>query len=704
MILQKSGLIGTVLLFIIIIAISACTSAELKGARDGDLSAVQEFVESGGDINERQKNGSTLLMYASAGGHIHIIDYLMSAGADLRLRDNRGFSALMYGAEANKKTSVVSLLSYGADVDDYSSNGQTSLLIAAGNNFSGIVETLIRSGADYNLADNNDWTPLLAALNHSAASSNGVTHSFMLIKNAGATLTSRTIKGSPQPYKLVKNEESSSSGAESSYKLVQNNVTTRDESSSLVSSPKIESIAIKAVSSGNRDVLTILFLEGFNPEIIDRNGNSLLHLAVGDVEMLRFLLSWDVDINLRNRTGETPLLAAAKEGIPESVSLFLQEGADYNIADNSGWTPLLSALNQSALSNSGLTPTVPLLQNMGARLDLPSTPGDSIVFNAVKSGNLDVLELLFQEGANPLIRDSSGNTLMHLGIKNLEMVRFLLKWKVDINSRNNSGIPVLHMAVENPSEEVLNLLLIQGINVFATDNSGNSALHVAALKGEPQMVRQLLLAGIFVNSTNSAGMMPYDLSFENTKNGEEIRTILKMAGAIIPEVETVAVEDTKTDPADAKDSSQTTKETTSEQITATDLISVIGTPETIVEPETETQQVLKADYIFRFSWPRINPSKIKQWNNSDKLTGRAILELLDSENKTLLSEEILLPMKGVNADAHQIERTVVIKDARNLKGVLTLFTEKNKTLNGQVISNFSGEDLTVIAFEEFEYR
>lgn len=709
---KKSGLsgkiFGMVSLLIIIIIISGCASAELKGARDGDLSVVREFVESGGDINERQKNGRTLLMFASAGGHVHIIDYLMGAGADLRLRDDRGFSALMTGVEANKNPSVLSLLSYGADVNDYSNKGQTSLLLAAGRNFSGIVNTLLKSGADYSLADNKGWTPFLTTLNHSASSPSGVTQSFMLISDAGASLSTRTSSDAIQPYKLIKNDEVSSSGASPSYKLVRNEAYTRSAVSSVTSSPLTDSVAVKAVRSGNQDVLTILFMEGIQSDIADRDGNSLLHYAINNVDMLQFLLKWVSDINIQNKNGETPLLTAVKKDSIDSVSFLLNEGADHNIADNAGWTPLLRALKNSASSASGLTSAVQLLQEKGARLILPSSHSDDIVFSAVKSGNIDVTKLLFEEGADVRVRDNSGNTLLHLGVQNPEMVRFLLLWKAAINERNNQGIPVLHLAAENSSAEVLNLLIHQEINIFVTDTKGNTALHVAALRGIPQSVRLLLLSGIFVNSTNSSGIMPYDLTNQNVQYGEEIRSILKTAGAIIP-AESEAVED----PVVVEDSETEDPVPTEDPASAddTDIMNEFKNPLNIDETETETTAVIEVgeslvetEGVIRYSWTRINPSVAVGWSNRDKLTGQAVLILRGPEDNILMREEILIPMKGVNADTFQMERTVIAQPGQLIRGEAILMTENGKRLRGEVTIIFSPESLSHFSFENFVYE
>jgi ankyrin repeat protein len=71
-------------------------------------------------------------------------------------------------------------------------------------------------------------------------------------------------------------------------------------------------------------------------------GNSLLHmLAYSDKEaQMSLLLSYNADINDRNKNNETPLHWAATNGCIRAAALLINAGADVNICDNSGSYPL----------------------------------------------------------------------------------------------------------------------------------------------------------------------------------------------------------------------------------------------------------------------------------------------------------------------------------------------------------------------------
>ena len=65
--------------------------------------------------------------------------------------------------------------------------------------------------------------------------------------------------------------------------------------------------------------------------------------AGGDAAKLTKLLAQGVDVNVRNDSGQTPVLLAAAAGHLEAVKLLLKRGADANATDKSGATALMLA-------------------------------------------------------------------------------------------------------------------------------------------------------------------------------------------------------------------------------------------------------------------------------------------------------------------------------------------------------------------------
>ncbi len=72
----------------------AVTSDEfLEAVEMGRINKVQQYINSGGDLNIRGDNGITALMIACDRGHIEIVKLLIAAGADVNAKDDEGFTA-----------------------------------------------------------------------------------------------------------------------------------------------------------------------------------------------------------------------------------------------------------------------------------------------------------------------------------------------------------------------------------------------------------------------------------------------------------------------------------------------------------------------------------------------------------------------------------------------------------------------------------
>ena len=116
----------------------------------------------------------------------------------------------------------------------------------------------------------------------------------------------------------------------------------------------------------------------------------------GDLEKVRLLLEQEVDINAKDRYGQTALMNAAHAGQNELVRLLIEKGANLNITAKYN----LSALMLSLIAHH--TEVAQLLIEAGADINIRSNRnfyGKTALFLAEDGGHSEITTLLKQKGA-----------------------------------------------------------------------------------------------------------------------------------------------------------------------------------------------------------------------------------------------------------------------------------------------------------------
>ena len=110
-----------------------------------------------------------------------------------------------------------------------------------------------------------------------------------------------------------------------------------------------------AISKKNMEMAKFLIAKNADVNVKADNGETPLTSAVSgnDLEMAKFLIANKADVNSVGKNGSTPLLRAVYENQPKFVELLLQSGAntESKIEDErtvKGWTPLHFAARYGA--------------------------------------------------------------------------------------------------------------------------------------------------------------------------------------------------------------------------------------------------------------------------------------------------------------------------------------------------------------------
>ncbi len=118
----------------------------MRAAKNGDAAALRLLLDHGADVNARQKNGTTALMfaaglgfgtgtfandYATEGQLLESVKVLMAAGADVNAVNEAGETPLHFGAHASDDI-VKFLAENGAKLDVKDKQGRTPVEMALG--------------------------------------------------------------------------------------------------------------------------------------------------------------------------------------------------------------------------------------------------------------------------------------------------------------------------------------------------------------------------------------------------------------------------------------------------------------------------------------------------------------------------------------------------------------------------------------------
>lgn len=125
-----------------------------ESALNGQMNRLIEGLEAGIDVNSRDQEGRTALMYASYNGHTEAIKILIEKGAHVNLADNYGRTALMMASSGPFPATVKMLLDNQADPNmTDSAEHFTALMYAAAEGHLDVVKILLSFRADHTLKD-----------------------------------------------------------------------------------------------------------------------------------------------------------------------------------------------------------------------------------------------------------------------------------------------------------------------------------------------------------------------------------------------------------------------------------------------------------------------------------------------------------------------------------------------------------------------
>ncbi|MBI4640978.1 MAG: caspase family protein [Candidatus Tectomicrobia bacterium] len=189
-----------VLLVVLFVPFTAYANDLISAIREGNSAKVNALLNGGADVNAKDKDDRTALMYAAAKGDPAIVQALLDRGAEVNVKDKDGRTALIYAAPKGDFNVMKALLDKGADVNAADARGGgTALIYAARKGDPALVKALLEKGADVNAAQAGTQGTALTN-----AAENGHIDVVKLLLDYRADVTKKARKGTAEELAQVK--------------------------------------------------------------------------------------------------------------------------------------------------------------------------------------------------------------------------------------------------------------------------------------------------------------------------------------------------------------------------------------------------------------------------------------------------------------------------------------------------------------------
>jgi uncharacterized protein len=483
----KAVIVAALVLCVVSGASGADRGQLLAAVKAGDREAVRAALKQPVALTVTERDGTTALHWAIRADDLEIARLLLRAGADPKAATREGITPLALAAINGSLAATELLLEAGANPNAVLPEGETVLMTAARTGRPEVLKVLLQHGADIKARES--WYGESALI--WAAVENHVDAIKVLVEN-GADVNER---------------------------------------SKLLEVPR------------RRSGQSVLPLGSWTP---------LMYAArQGALEAVETLAALGADLNLTDPDGATALVLAIINANYDVAAALVKKGADPNVADKEAKMAALYAavdMNRLAIGHgrpntkpSGQLTAVDLIKVLlangadpNARLGGPlmqrhHTGGDRALgegstpfMRAAKSGDVAVMRLLLDAGADPKLTQPN--------LANALMLAAGMGWR-----DGSPAAPSYDQGSERDAIEAIKFCMAAGLDINATTNNGETALHAAINgRGSETIVRFLVENGADLTAKNKQGRTPLEAAVASRRGLDHIVAFLKERTATNP--------------------------------------------------------------------------------------------------------------------------------------------------------------------------
>jgi ankyrin repeat protein len=385
----------------------------IESVKNRNLQQLDFLIKSGADVNEKDNNTMTPLLWAVRNDDSASVDLLLQNGADPNALTNAGkntdtaFTPLTLACLNGNVHIAKALLKKGANVNDKvkaftiwdECADRTALMLAAQNGLVDIIKMLLDNNADVN--QHGKFYHMISYHN----SGIGIAQERFWTGDAETAIMLAVENNHSDVVELLLGR-----GAEVNYQdemILPDRFTQYSSEVSNKSMKKHETALLIAASIGDTSIVRMLLDAGAKTDVENALKMSpLLNAASnGCSGALEELLARGCDINKKGGLWDGNALTwAAFGGDTAAVNVLLNHGLDINSCTDNNSSALMIAADQ------GRTPALKLLLDWKASIEWMNKDDQTALFRACINGHTPCVEALLAAGAKTDAKDKFDKT------------------------------------------------------------------------------------------------------------------------------------------------------------------------------------------------------------------------------------------------------------------------------------------------------
>jgi ankyrin repeat protein len=240
-------------------------------------------------------------------------------------------------------------------------------------------------------------------------------------------------------------------------------------------------------------------------ETTDANGYTPLQIAAhfGYEQEVKLLVDHGANLEAKTVRSRTALGMAILARQLKTIKLLIDLGADTTVVDDRNSTLLHYACRTQSFAI--VTALLDALPETGLAFNLTGQDqhGHTALAKACLSGDITIIEILLRRGADPNITELyNGNKIslvqrLQPPLRQTEIIQLLLKYRLDLNAKNDYGYTVLHsLARKGEGRFCLELIRLGADPKALTRKKSDTVLHVAVRNFQQTALEVLLASGV----------------------------------------------------------------------------------------------------------------------------------------------------------------------------------------------------------------